>query len=247
MKLLAWNIQSGGKSRIARIANVIAESDADILVLSEVRRSSQGLYEDLQSAGYGAPITCIARREFKGKQIECGAIALLSRLPTVPVTAEAPAPPVSGGRWVEREIPAAGLRVVGLYGPLNGEDYKGFWKAARSAIRTRADKPLIVAGDLNTGEKVSDGPANLFCSDYYSSLVGNGADACLMDAWRLIHQADTEFSWYSPSKTKPVGFRLDHVLVSRSLVNRVRDARYLHGVRKERISDHAPLVVEFDG
>ncbi len=115
MRLLAWNIQAGGKSRIPRIAAVIIGSSADILVLSEVRKSSQNLYDRLRSIGYGDPITCIAHREFNGKQVECGAIALLSRLPMKPVTVEAPASPVSRERWVEREIPAAGVSVVGLY------------------------------------------------------------------------------------------------------------------------------------
>jgi len=245
MKLLAWNIRSGGKSRITPISAVIADSGADILVLSEVRKSSQGLYDKLRPAGYGNPVTCIAYREFNGKQVECGAIAVLSRLPVESVTVEAPAPPVSEARWVEREIPAAGVSVVGLYGPLPGEDYKGFWKAAGSAIRKRADRPLIVAGDLNTGEKIIDGPANLFCSDYYSDLVGNGSGNCLVDAWRQIHQSATEYSWYTPSKTKPVGFRIDHVLVTRTLVNRIKDARYLQHAREDKISDHAPLLVEF--
>jgi exonuclease III len=245
MKLLAWNIRSGGKSRTPRISAVIADSGADVLVLSEVRKSSQGLYDKLQLAGYGKPVTCIAYREFKGRQIECGAIAVLSRLPMEPVTAEAPASPVSEERWVEREIPAAGVDIVGLYGPLKGEDYNGFWKAAGNAIRARADKPFIVAGDLNTGERILDGPANLFCSDYYSDLVGNGPGNCLVDAWRQTHQSVTEYSWYTSSKTKPVGFRIDHVLVTRSLVRRIKDARYLQHAREDNISDHAPLLVEF--
>ncbi len=103
-----------------------------------------------------------------------------------------------------------------------------------------------MAGDLNTGEKMVDGPANLFCSDYYSDLVGNGPTNCLVDAWREGHRSDAEYSWYSRSKTKPVGFRLDHALVSRDVVKRIREARYIRGVREEGISDHAPLVVEFD-
>jgi exonuclease III len=43
MRLLAWNIQQGGGSRLPRIAEAIKRYDADIVVLSEYRGSLSAL------------------------------------------------------------------------------------------------------------------------------------------------------------------------------------------------------------
>src|SRR5438874_1489422 len=54
MRLLAWNIRQGGGTRLARIADALADHDADILVLSEYRggEAARRLRAALETLGY---------------------------------------------------------------------------------------------------------------------------------------------------------------------------------------------------
>jgi len=54
VKLLSWNIRSGGGKRCDAIADAIGSYDADVVALSEYRpRSSAPLLRQLEDRGYG--------------------------------------------------------------------------------------------------------------------------------------------------------------------------------------------------
>ena len=67
------------------------------------------------------------------------------------------------------------------------------------------------------------------------------AEHDLHDVFRVVHgYARSAFSIVMRGTPR----RYDHVFASRSL--NPTTAEYLHGLREAKLSDHAPLVVDFD-
>ena len=151
MKLLSWNIRSGGGKRCDAIAHAIAGHDADAVVLSEYRpRSSVPLLRELEGRGYGHFV-------LSDPDPKVGGVAILSRLRMVEEK-----PRVALGGFASRlriaRIPDANLRVCGFYGPLPRDPYHDCWRATLRALREQSPFPAIVAGDFNTGAPGGDGP-----------------------------------------------------------------------------------------
>lgn len=237
MRVLAWNVQSGGAKRAAHITSTIDAANPDVVALTEVRASSAVLLKDLERYGFGSPAVSYGTSR-------CGGSAILSRLPMTeskPLSTQAHFP----GRLVEVRIPRFAVSIVALYGPLQTEDHNGFWTQAAEILLARRDSRTVVVGDFNTGESVRDARSKrFFCSDHFATVKSHG----YVDAWRHVHGDAREYSWYSriPAIDARNGFRLDHALVSPSLVPHIADARYVHSARMAKISDHSPLILELD-
>jgi exonuclease III len=63
------------------------------------------------------------------------------------------------------------------------------------------------------------------------------------DLWRRRYPDGREFSWYS---TRRNGFRIDHAFLSPALAARAGEVRYSHEERLSGLSDHSPLILDFD-
>ena len=236
MKLLAWNIQQGGAKRARAIAEVIQRFDADILVLSELRHSSSELLLRLRDLGW--------RHQLTGLELDrVAAVGILSRHVLVPL-AETSVARVFPGRWIEAWVPSLGLVVAGVYGPLQTDPYDDFWHAVREVVPSRCEGAYLLAGDLNTGQSMLDAPKRrFFCSDHFVAL----GDLGLVDLWRSRYPERREYS-YHHRKGNGVdgnGFRIDHILGSKTLALRPYSCEYDLAVRSSRVSDHAPVAIEF--
>jgi exodeoxyribonuclease III len=237
MKVLAWNIQHGGGKRVPRIAAAIAAHAPDIIVLCEFRAAPgvelRGLLRD---AGYPYVIA----PELAARQ---NGVAIASRW-TVTQPAAAPPAAVPANRWVEADIPEADVTVAAFYGPLENDAYDEWWHSVRAAVALRVDRPFLLAGDFNTGMSVVDARRDPFyCSEHFLALQQLG----MTDTWRATNVEAREYSWYSRRAGKDLnGFRLDHALASPALSCRLANARYSHAERVPGVSDHSPLLVEFE-
>jgi exodeoxyribonuclease III len=231
VRVVAWNVRSGGTKRGREIALALHDLNAEIAVLGEYRTTgSQALLEELERYGFKEPTLTspLAMR---------GGLAIASTVPLRRV----PLPESLSqfeSRFLEVEVPGKDLRIVGLYGLLEDEPFADFWRAVLAELRERAAQPTLVIGDLNTGESMLDAPQkNFYCSKYFSELPSLG----YIDLWRRQHGRERkEFSYYG----RVNGYRLDHAFGSDSLTSRVLDCRYSHGEREAGLSDHSPLLVQ---
>ena len=67
------------------------------------------------------------------------------------------------------------------------------------------------------------------------------------DAFRLVNQQADEFTWWSnrgQAWAKNVGWRIDYQIISHGLKDKVQST---HIYKEERFSDHAPLIVDYNG
>jgi exodeoxyribonuclease III len=159
-----------------------------------------------------------------------------------------------------------GVRVVSLYAP-NGRVVGSPFYAGKLAWFERlarwigdglaASDAVVLGGDLNvapTDRDVWDARAvhgGTHVSEperaAFRAIEGLG----LVDAYRLRHDEPGRFSWWdyrAGNFHKNFGMRIDHLLVSKSVAERVVDAEIDREARKGPPvpSDHAPLLIDLD-
>ena len=244
MKLLAWNIRHGGGSkRMPHIALTLLEHAADVVVLTEFRRTTGG-----QIAGVLADHG-LEHQACSDPPPGKNGLLVASRAPIQ-------VQPGLTHRWAEIVLPDSGLRILAVHAP---HDTPG--QASASTARTRffqavVDKgrahvtdPFIMLGDFNewtrgpatrvltAGREQGDEEGSTLACTYRLGVL---ASLGYIDAWRRFNPAGREFTWYSPQGG---GFRIDHVFVSPPLRDSVEFCRYSHAERESGLSDHSVVVM----
>ena len=159
-----------------------------------------------------------------------------------------------------------GLRMVSLYGP-NGRIVGSPFYAGKLAWFERlagwvrenvgAKDSVVLGGDLNiapTDKDVWDAAAvhgGTHVSEPERAAFRALLDLGLTDAYRAIHDDSGRFSWWDYRAGmfhKNLGMRIDHLLVSAPVADRVVDAEIDRDARKGPPvpSDHAPLLIDLD-
>jgi exonuclease III len=118
-----------------------------------------------------------------------------------------------------------------------------YFEACRDAASGTGARPLLIVGDLNTGNQTADrteGGEKYTCSEHFDDLSQKDG---LTDLWRRSNGADArEWTWFSSNKRNP--FRLDHAFGHRPFVEFFRPTcRYDHRPREAGFSDHSAIVV----
>lgn len=113
-------------------------------------------------------------------------------------------------------------------------------------------KPVIFCGDLNVAHTELDlaNPKPNRGKKGFTDEEREGfqkfVDAGFVDTFRLFTQGNGHYSWWSHfanSRARNVGWRIDYVLVSKSISNKVRKASIHADVMG---SDHCPVSIEID-
>ncbi|MGO4835492.1 exodeoxyribonuclease III, partial [Rhizobiaceae sp. 2RAB30] len=169
----------------------------------------------------------------------------------------------SQARYIEAAV--SGIVIASLYAP-NGNpqpgpkfDYKLAWSKrlighAEELFATGL--PVILAGDYN----IVPEPRDIYPTKSYekNALVQpqsraafkNLLDQGWVDAIRKIHPDETVYTFWDYMRNRwprNAGLRLDHLLLSRKVARRLKDAGVDKDVRGvEGASDHAPVWVELE-
>ena len=245
MKLLVWNIQSGGGSRLPRIVEEISAYDPDVVAVTEYRAEPGVVLRDAMKER-GLP--CVETTNPIGNK---DGIAVFSRTPmrTRPCTA----PPESMNRWLDVDLPEYGFGIGILHIMAAGSSAKSpctvaknrFWDAVLLAAEARLHEPFIFVGDWNTGAHRLDESGKTFvCAGHFARLSALG----WTDLWRRHNPGDTEHTWYSKRKggVRLNGFRLDHAFATPALMPHITSCRYSHSERDAGVTAHSMVIVEVD-
>lgn len=245
MRLLAWNIQHGGGSRIGRIVEEIAAYDAEVITLTEHRdRPGCALARELRERGW--PYV-----ETTGPDGNQNGVAAFSRTPMT--RRPPPAESACTERWLEIDLPEHGFAVAALHIMAAGSSAKHplnmakarFWNATLAAAQERLAEPFLLVGDWNTGSQFLDETRKTYvCAEQFGRLSEIGWS----DMWRRHNPGATEWTWYSRRKGggRANGYRLDHCFATPSLAGRVTACRYSHAERDAGISDHSIMIVDVE-
>jgi exonuclease III len=237
LRICAINVHSAGPGRAQPLLEWLLATGCNVLILSEMQPGNGGrlMLTGLEAEGFH--VSCTA-----GWQGSRHMAAVATRgFDASPVDPAPFDPRVVCVDLVAEEQP---IRVVGVYAPTNG-------MTADSSLRRRAFQDqfidylaaicrpaLCVAGDLNVIEPGHQPPLPGFEEhDYafYTRLTGLG----LRDAYRSHSPGGADHSWFSPQFGSQ---RLDHAMVSPAM-GTIRECRYDHTPRKQKLTDHAALLL----
>ena len=113
-------------------------------------------------------------------------------------------------------------------------------------------KPVIFCGDLNvahTPDDLANPKQNIGkkgFTDEERAGFQNFIDAGFVDTFRIFTQGNGHYSWWSHfanARARNVGWRIDYVLVSKSLEKKIKSAFILPEVFG---SDHCPVGIEIE-
>ncbi|WOK35727.1 exodeoxyribonuclease III [Sphingomonas sp. C3-2] len=250
MKIVTYNV-NGIKARLPRLLEWLEETGPDIVCLQELKSSDETFPEkDIRSAGYGA--VWHGQKGFNG-------VAILARgVDPVEVQRGLEGEPEDEhSRYIEADV--MGLRVASIYLP-NGNpqpgpkfDYKLRWMKRlhdRARQILSEEVPAVLAGDYNVIPTDSD----------VFSVQAMQDDALMQPESRAAYRALCFQGWTDALRTRhpnggvwtfwdyqagcwqrDAGFRIDHLLLSPQVADRLVDANVDREYRgREKASDHAP-------
>ena len=230
------------------------EQQADIVCIQEVRaHSSQLNQEILKPNGYFSYFRSADKKGYSG-------VAIYSRRQPYRITYDLGWESAdSEGRFIQVDFD--NLSIVSMYMPSgsSGETRQAvkydFMDRFMRVIKRQCNKQrdYIICGDWNIAHKEIDlknWRANKKNSGFLpeerawmDELFGKVG---MVDAFRVVNQSAEQYTWWSnrgQSWSKNVGWRLDYQVVTPALASLVKSA---HIFKRQRFSDHAPLIIEYD-
>jgi exodeoxyribonuclease-3 len=254
LRIATFNI-NGVNRRLQNLLDWLEETKPDVVCLQELKAAEPDFPRAaVEAAGYGA-----AWRS----QSSWNGVAILAR-DAEPVVTRTELPGDLEDRQC-RYIEAAvrGVLVGALYAP-NGNpqpgpkfDYKLAWMArlhAHAAELLGTGLPVVLAGDYNVAPEPHDVYPTTSYDDNalvlpepraaFQALLGQG----WVDAIRTVRAGGRVYTFWDYRRNRwqrDAGMRLDHLLLSPALTERVEDAGVDRDVRgRENASDHAPVWVD---
>ena len=231
-KLLTWNLlHGGGPRRMPAITLTLLDHGADVIVLTEYRRTTGGQIGAVL-ADHG-----LAHQFSTDPPKGCNGILIASRARIEP--ADQPGLPATARRLAEVAIPDLGFSLAGLHIPPDGPGpaRETVFQTAVAAAKRRRDDPFILLGDFNAGRHRLDEDGETFTC---TRLLGQIATYGYVDAWRSCHPETREFTWFSHEGR---GFRIDHAFLSAPLAPRLTACEFSHRERELGLSDHSALLL----
>lgn len=255
MKIASWNVNSL-KVRLPQVLDWINLNQPDVLCLQETKQNNDNFPHDVfEKRGLFS---------YHNGQNTYNGVAIISNKELIDVQFDIPnfydeQKRLISGIYPNDEDPK--FRVISAYIPngqsLNSDkfEYKMNWiKSFISFLQTKIDGiENIITGDFNIA------PTKLDCYDsnswdgkilvspqereYFDKLLNLG----FIDTFREINPNANEFTWWDyriPFK-RNLGMRIDHILLSKNLLNFLKKAYIDKTTRTlERPSDHVPVVTE---
>ncbi len=254
MKIASWNVNSLN----VRLQHVLdwLESDApDVLALQETKMTDEAFpAEAIKEAGYQVV--------YSGQKTYNGVAILAKSAPQDVIT------DISGLDDPQRRILAAtvnDVRIIDLYvvnGSAPGTDkfaYKMHWlEQVTTFIEQQIAEygDVVVLGDFNIAPDDRDvhdpikWKDKILCTQEERSALNTILDLGLQDTFRLLHDDAGFYSWWDYRMNgfaRNLGLRIDLVLCTDELSEALTSAYIdLEPRKKERPSDHTPVVAEFD-
>jgi exodeoxyribonuclease-3 len=253
VKIATFNINNVNR-RLPNLLQWLAEAEPDVVCLQELKAAQHAFPADaIQAAGYHAA--------WQGQQTWNGVAILARGVPPVVTRRTLPGDPTDmQSRYIEAAV--SGVVIGCLYAP-NGNpqpgpkfDYKLAWLQRlinHAGVLHAAGVPVALAGDFNVVPTDADiYPSKSWTKDALLQPESRAAFARLLaqgwtDALRARHPTGPLYTFWDYKRDRwrrGAGLRIDHVLLSPALRDRLRDAGVDREVRgHDGASDHAPAWV----
>jgi exodeoxyribonuclease III len=268
VRIATWNVNSL-KARHEKLVWWLSRAEPDVLLMQETKLTDENApHEELARLGY------VLAHHGEGRW---NGVAIASRVGVTDVVTNF-GDPLAPSKTPEvgDDEPAAearmisgvcgGVRVVGLYAPNGRSVGSPFYEAklawfarlSRWLRETRSpQEPLVLGGDFNVAPGDGDVWDAAAChggthvSPRERAAFSELTEWGLVDAYRLRHSEPERYTWWdyrAGAFQKNFGMRIDHLLVTRSVAERVVLSEIDREARKGKPipSDHAPLLIDLD-
>ncbi len=261
MKIISWNVNGiRAVHKKGLLLPFIKTHDPDVLCLQETKAEQHQNEVDLSQ--YYEYWNSASRKGYSGT-------ALFSKQKPLSVTNDIPEAIAkkyslvdeygdlnTEGRVIAAEF--ADMFVVTVYTPNAKDDlsrlplrHKG-WDPAFLAYMKQLEekKPVVFCGDLNVAHtpddlaRPKDNVGNKGVTDEEREGFDRIVAAGFVDTYRLFHNGNGGYTWWShfaKARERNVGWRIDYIVASATLRDRVVHASILPDVFG---SDHCPVVLE---
>ncbi|HUC19117.1 MAG TPA: exodeoxyribonuclease III [Acetobacteraceae bacterium] len=256
MQLATWNVNSV-RTRVRHVARFLEDRHPDLLLLQELKCEAESFPAlEFRALGYHAEI--VGQKGYNG-------VAVLSREPVTVRHRRLPRLREGAEEARYLEIAAGEITVINIYAP-NGNSGGAAGFAAKLAFlaqlarRAEAllgeDVPLAIGGDFNVAPEpvdVAEGalpPTDALVRPEsraaFRSLLWLGL-ACAVRTLQPRGPAYTFWDYQANAFDRDLGLRIDHVLLSPTLAERLRAVEICRAERAaEQPSDHVPVMVTLD-
>ncbi len=263
MKLFSWNV-NGIRAVINKgeFQKFITTYQPDILCLQETK-AMQGQAE-IDLPEYEEYWNSAEKKGYSGTAIftKIKPISVINGFPEdiikkFGVTGDTYGEPNKEGRVIAAEFDD--FYVVTVYTPNSKGDlsrlelrYKHWDQAFLAYLQQlEAKKPVLACGDMNVAHQEIDlanpkpNVGKHGFTDEERERFGDFLKAGFIDTFRTLHPEKTEaYSWWTHwanARARNVGWRIDYLLASKSLQNRLKSAE----IHPEQMgSDHCPISIE---
>jgi exodeoxyribonuclease III len=248
--LLCWNV-NGLRATLGRtLPALVAKYQPDLLCLQETKAWAADVPDMSWAEGYHAYWAEAQKKGYSGT-------LTLSRKKPRAVTLGIGVPELdTEGRVVTLEYP--GYYAVNVYTPNAKaglerlEERTTRWDPAFLAYLERldADKPVLACGDFNVAHKEIDiarpkaNERNPGFTIEERTEFGRYIDAGFLDSFREFEPGPGHYTWWSMrggGRQRNIGWRIDYVLASRRLRQKLKRAFIMPEITG---SDHCPVGIE---
>ena len=268
MRIATWNVNSL-KARLEKVLWWLDRAKPDVLLMQETKLADADAPVDaFAEAGYALAHHGEGRWNGVAIASRCGISGVISNFaePLQPArsTDTGDDEPLAEARMLAADC--GGLHIICLYAPNGREVDSAFYEAklvwfdklARWLKQTGTpQKACVIGGDFNVAPQDIDvwDPAACHGGTHVSPRERRALDRIVsegfVDAYRCHHPEPGRYTWWdyrAGNFHKNIGMRIDHLLVSTPLRDRVIWSEIDREARKGKPlpSDHAPLVIDLD-
>ena len=256
MIISSWNVNSI-RARIENLKEYIRKFSPDVLMLQEIKTEDKNYpYDEIKSLKYESHV--FGQKSYNG-------VAIISKEKLTNVKKDIFKDEKKQSRIIIAELKfnKKNIQLINIYTP-NGNpvdtekyDYKLYWLNSLINVLKKISKKnenIIIGGDFNiipSAEDVHDpkGYENdalfrLEIRKKFREIVNLG----FHDAYRYINsdkEGYTFWDYMSGAWQKNNGMRIDHFLISNTLINNVKNVKINKFPRgRQKPSDHTPIEIE---
>ena len=256
MKIISWNVNSV-RARLENIKNYIKDTAPDVLLLQEIKTQNENFPNDeFKKLDYLSYV--FGQKSYNG-------VAIISKHKLDNVNNSFIKDDLNQSRIItaELKLKKKKIELINIYVP-NGNpvdtekyEYKKNWlKKFIINIKKKIQKNsnILIAGDFNIiPEELdvhdfkryeNDALGRLEIRKKYRELINLG----FKDVYRFKNKTKQEYTfwdYFAGSWQKNYGMRIDHFLLSNSLIDNIKSININKKPRsKEKPSDHTPIELE---
>lgn len=247
MKIVSWNVNGLRAATTKGFYDFFNEVDADLFGIQETKMQENQVDDNMKKLGNYQYWNSAEKKGYSGT-----AVFLKNKPLNVTYGSD------NEGRVITCEY--EDFFFVNCYVPnskreLERLDYRMEWEDQMRDYLISLDKvkPVIYCGDLNVAHKEIDlknpntNHRSAGFTDEERNKMTNLLDAEFIDTFRYINPDLTDaYSWWSymfRSREKNVGWRIDYVIVSDRIKDKIKDVKIYSEILG---SDHCPVGLDID-